>query len=335
MNLNLRTALLIGVITAPMLAHAASFDCAKAASATEKLICGNTAVSLLDEQLGQAYKQALTNSADKDSLKQQQVEWLKQQRACKDAECLTQTYQARIEQLKKVETTNKASELDTKSIEKPQLNASAEKPIHFKLVYGDSYPLCKPYIDMLNATHYTKMPVCERKILPEFDRFQSIDWIEIKDKNKISEILKDRVSFNYLIRKKMRSYEDEFNEINKSVESGRAKMFYHKADINKDGKEDFFYKLQYQINVEGNLSCSVDNVYYINDSQVTFENINKFSADPYFSFNLSGNNQLFYFNGKIYNSYWGQGGISSGSNLDVYESFLPFGQQKTCGILAE
>lgn len=70
MNLKLRTALLIGVITAPMLAHAASFDCAKAASTTEKLICGNPAVSLLDEQLGQAYKQALTNADDKDSLKQ-------------------------------------------------------------------------------------------------------------------------------------------------------------------------------------------------------------------------------------------------------------------------
>src|SRR6185437_12743987 len=42
-------------------AHAASFDCARAAKPSERAICGNPALSSLDAQLGAAYAQRVAH----------------------------------------------------------------------------------------------------------------------------------------------------------------------------------------------------------------------------------------------------------------------------------
>lgn len=87
------------MLSIPMLSCAASFDCFKASTTTEKLICGDKTVSGLDEQLAVSYKAALEKETNKDSVKKVQIEWLKRQRTCKDVECLTKVYQARIDDL--------------------------------------------------------------------------------------------------------------------------------------------------------------------------------------------------------------------------------------------
>ena len=84
--------LLITLLAASPFSFGASFDCAKASSTTEKLICGDETISALDEQLAASYKSALEKSSDKDALKKTQLDWLKQQRACKDKTCLSQAY---------------------------------------------------------------------------------------------------------------------------------------------------------------------------------------------------------------------------------------------------
>lgn len=79
---------------------APSFDCAKASTAAERLICSNQQLSSLDVQLLQAYKQALSRTAAKDSVKAALNEWRKNQRdACSTAECMISAYQARIQSL--------------------------------------------------------------------------------------------------------------------------------------------------------------------------------------------------------------------------------------------
>ncbi len=59
------------------LSCAASFDCNKAGTPTEKLICSDKNVSALDTQLGKIYKAASETAPDKDALKIQQRDWLK------------------------------------------------------------------------------------------------------------------------------------------------------------------------------------------------------------------------------------------------------------------
>lgn len=78
---------------------AASFDCAKATTRTEKMICSNLEISRADEQLATAYKLAMGKTADKASLKQQQKQWLKSRDSISDAAKLLQSYNQRITEL--------------------------------------------------------------------------------------------------------------------------------------------------------------------------------------------------------------------------------------------
>lgn len=77
-----------------------SFDCAKAGTQIEKLICATPAISALDLRMSEAYKQLLSASEDPASFKKEQSAWIKEKRnACKSAECLEAEYQSRTDDL--------------------------------------------------------------------------------------------------------------------------------------------------------------------------------------------------------------------------------------------
>lgn len=85
------------IVTAPR-AKAASFDCSKATSATETLICKDTQTSALDDKLHQIYEAALAAVApsSKKALIEEQHHWIAYIRdACQDEACLRQAYTAR------------------------------------------------------------------------------------------------------------------------------------------------------------------------------------------------------------------------------------------------
>jgi uncharacterized protein len=68
---------------------AASFDCAQAKSAQERLICGSADLALLDERGARLYAAALAATSDKNLVKTWQRDWLRSSRsACTGVECL-------------------------------------------------------------------------------------------------------------------------------------------------------------------------------------------------------------------------------------------------------
>lgn len=74
-----------------------SFDCAKASTGVERLICENREFAEADIQMAQVYQTALENSQDKDALKRSQRAWLKKERdVCADAPCILTAYRDRI-----------------------------------------------------------------------------------------------------------------------------------------------------------------------------------------------------------------------------------------------
>lgn len=75
---------------------AASFDCRKAVSYTEKTICADEELSGLDDALAKAYSQALPV---KPSLVGEQRLWLKQRDACRNRDCLGAQYHDRLAEL--------------------------------------------------------------------------------------------------------------------------------------------------------------------------------------------------------------------------------------------
>ena len=78
-------------------ARSAGFDCSKASTDAEKLICSDQQLSALDGRLTEAWRQALKKSSDKEALKKDQQEWIKTGRdVCPDVPCMQQAYEARI-----------------------------------------------------------------------------------------------------------------------------------------------------------------------------------------------------------------------------------------------
>ncbi|MES2825573.1 MAG: lysozyme inhibitor LprI family protein [Pseudomonadota bacterium] len=321
------------------LSCAASFDCAKAGTTTEKLICSNAKVSALDEQLATLYKTASDTATDKDTFKSQQRDWLKKKRnVCTDAECLTQAYQVRINELTTapIQTaavpiiSSSAPSGDVKTIDEKSASPN-QKPLTFKLVFGNSYPICQPYIDMLNAAKYTGFSelACERKILPQFPQFKAVNWAEITDKNEMEKILEERMKIKSAPLSNPNSYIRAFNEIVKLIRNSETKMYFFKDDLDKDGSEDIGYKIvQIDPSADEATDCKKFSVNYFDDKKTTVENAKQRYPGPYYAFSMAANDELFYFKDSLYSSYWGV--ITAGSNIDIYA----VGNKKICGILA-
>ncbi len=152
---------------------AASFDCEKAYSAMEKLICSNDYVSDLDEELGQAYKEALIKYADKkDMLARQQRNWLKWIRSqCTDPSCLNTLYGARLGEI--IDGEN-VSALD-----------GSNNP-NFVLTRGRGTPVCGEYLNILNSTPREELRACK---LPDLSnsKIEPVEFRQIKG-NKLEKL---------------------------------------------------------------------------------------------------------------------------------------------------
>jgi uncharacterized protein len=81
-------------------AQAASFDCKRATTTIEKLICENEELSKLDEELSKTYLKSLENSDLRQQTMNSQRQWLKNRRnVCQNSECVRDAYEARIKEL--------------------------------------------------------------------------------------------------------------------------------------------------------------------------------------------------------------------------------------------
>jgi hypothetical protein len=91
--------LLLVLITIANSSYSASFDCSKAATPTEKAICSDKKLSLLDSFMSIDFKDKLTVAKDKNSVKEDQKQWNRTQRdKCgADTSCLVTIYQERLD----------------------------------------------------------------------------------------------------------------------------------------------------------------------------------------------------------------------------------------------
>ncbi len=79
--------------------HAASFDCDKAQTRVEQLICNDPKLSRLDDMLAVAYGEAEQASGNASDLLQEQRQWLRQRATCQSNACLDRAYERRIIEL--------------------------------------------------------------------------------------------------------------------------------------------------------------------------------------------------------------------------------------------
>jgi uncharacterized protein len=80
-----------------------SFDCARARSVPEKLICADAELARLDRELGRLYARAKDAAADGAAFgRQNSQEWRRREATCRDRECLLRWYADRHGQLTSV-----------------------------------------------------------------------------------------------------------------------------------------------------------------------------------------------------------------------------------------
>ncbi len=145
-------------------AHAASFDCKKASTAVEKLICADAQLSKLDEELAAAYRDAMGNAgqAEKAALREDQAAWLKSRNACKDRLCIEGAYRTTIATL-------------TASARGPGPAGAVSKP-RYNLAHGKGWSVCEAYLKFLNATPASEEPpMCDLK-LKRVPGMREPDW---------------------------------------------------------------------------------------------------------------------------------------------------------------
>ena len=92
----------VGLLTT---AYGASFDCSKAESQIERLICASPKLSALDDELGVQYRHQLERTPDaggaRDEVRNSQRAWLRYTRnVCADESCLVSAYGQRVAALK-------------------------------------------------------------------------------------------------------------------------------------------------------------------------------------------------------------------------------------------
>src|ERR1700722_18212514 len=83
----------------PVISYAASFNCAKATSPNELMICADRQLSVMDDDLAALYRAAKAVAPDAVAFKKEtNDEWRKRER-CADRDCLVAWYQRRSGQL--------------------------------------------------------------------------------------------------------------------------------------------------------------------------------------------------------------------------------------------
>jgi uncharacterized protein len=114
-----RTVLVTAVVLVSANASAASgqsFDCAKATSAVEKMICSDTELKALDTRMAQLYAQALkvVPAAEEPGLRSEQRDWITTRDACATASeprrnCVSYAYTQRNSRLDGLRTSTAAA----------------------------------------------------------------------------------------------------------------------------------------------------------------------------------------------------------------------------------
>jgi uncharacterized protein len=156
-NLILGTAFLLTIAANT---YAASFDCRKASSELEKLICSDDELSRLDESLSKAYREALKRTDIKDKIIKSQRQWLKNERdACHNAECLKTAHEIRIKEL---------------------LSLSSHALVTSSLSHRNTSPPDKPVSDTYSRTDFMRDWSAVKET---YKRAESKMILSVKDKN--------------------------------------------------------------------------------------------------------------------------------------------------------
>jgi len=170
-------------------AYATSFDCEKAGSKVEKMICADPELSKLDDELGKAYSEALKKSSDPSTLKQHQRKWMEERNNCPKLNCVKQTYEMRIQALSSFPSRHATS-------------VQKKDQYRYQLILGSEHELCEQVLKRMNEelSHKPYGPVCAIDFLRSTSGVVFPEWKKLDlEKN---QLLYNRFILANLVREK-------------------------------------------------------------------------------------------------------------------------------------
>lgn len=209
-------------------AQAASFDCAKAASKIEKMICADPELSKLDEEMVPFYVDAIKYTADPAGLKIEQRQWLKSRDACEGTDCLTKAYRSRIVALQTV-----------LAKPKPCFRLLERK---WPEVASGHYPVCVDLLKSMN-TLCTDLPLCEWKASPSVPSLSLPRWEELDPREHMK-----LIQHMYQGQSDYKAPEEQWklipSDVLRNIEEGKARLWRTWIDADRDGQKEYVVRLQ-------------------------------------------------------------------------------------------
>jgi uncharacterized protein len=147
---------------------AASFDCKKAKTEVEKLICAYARLNTLDDKMFNLYSLTLPLAGEKEQMRirEDQRRWLATRDVCQDRACVEARYKTRLAELeaekRAMETTRSTQKAKAWQLD-PQLAASvAPSSVRFRLTRGQGNNVCEAYLRRLEEGGFARDPRCSR-----------------------------------------------------------------------------------------------------------------------------------------------------------------------------
>jgi uncharacterized protein len=131
------------VLISPI-SYSASFDCNKASTVTEKLICSNKSLGYFDEDLGGVYKSLMAtfSSPERSQIVLEQKQWIKERNSeCVSVKDCKEIYKNRISTLRK--KLDEGVLLDSFIIDRQSCRATKKQEVLIKCVNLNIYDPCE------------------------------------------------------------------------------------------------------------------------------------------------------------------------------------------------
>jgi len=273
---------LVGLFVLALPAKAASFDCAKATTTVEKVICGDVKLSKLDEELDAAYKMALQDHTRAEATKISQRQWLRERNLCLTAVCLQAIYKDRKSNLQilispEVQSDTTVIADQSKIIygnSHEEISASNQAKGDFVIVQ-DAFRehVCQRFKDNLNQFRNLDFDQCNPRLSGKLHKFsRPYTWKEIPFDMALAEkAIRSTVDLTMSLDEEGLAYqrkeqEDRWVRWKKDSEpiraSGKAHMWITKIDIDGDGLDDTILRMlpggRYRIDPERLTTWSCD-----------------------------------------------------------------------------
>lgn len=178
-------------------ALATSFDCARAKTQTEKLICSDTELSRLDDEMAANYKAVLLDPTRAEVITQAQKLWLKERNACVSDSCVLRSYLGRLSTLNGYGYEREAQRLD--AVRALIASELAPRPAKTNDQYrqeGTTAPSCNAMLQDLLAGKYQAIePVQIRDKHDPTVREQFLDSTEVQELHGFPRVTTEKLRF--------------------------------------------------------------------------------------------------------------------------------------------